>query len=178
MNKRNSLRLLQSLSLLILLGCVETEQKSDNIVAGYKPVYSSSDSEKITWQSPHPVKDPGRIYLYGEYLLINEVNAGIHVFDNTDPKDPKPLGFIQMLGNTDMAISDNVLYADHAGDLVALTIQDLSKLREEGRLPLHSWTLGLPPPAGAAFECVDSGKGYVVAWQKAQLKNPQCYAML
>lgn len=169
--------ILQTLLLLVLSSCVEPEETKTETVQGFRPVYGSNEDMKITWMSPQSVKDPGKIYVYGPYLLVNEVNAGIHVYDNSNPADPRAIGFIQLLGNTDMAIKDGVLYADHGGDLVAITLADFSSLRETGRIALNTWTKGVPPPRGYSFECVDSEKGFVVSWEKAELTNPQCYAL-
>jgi hypothetical protein len=145
-------------------------------VAGFKPVYGSSNATQIMMTSPRSIAHPGKIYLYGKYLFVNEKSQGIHVFDNSDPAEPLNLGFLQLLGNTDMAIRDSLLYADYLGNIVALTVNDFGTIEEKGRLPLHQWTNGVPAPPGFYFECADSQKGTVVYWQEAQLTNHQCYA--
>lgn len=146
-------------------------------VTGYVPEYGSDDVTQIVMKAPRTVNAPGKIYVYGNYLLVNEKRQGIHVFDNADPATPVNLGFLQLLGNTDMAIKDSVLYADHMGNLVALTIKDLESIEEKGRLPLRDWVRGVPPPPGFYFVCVDPEKGFVVNWREAELTNPQCYAL-
>lgn len=142
----------------------------------YVPVYGEATASDIVMTSPQSVNDPGKIYVYENYLLVNEKNKGIHIFDNTDPANPVNLGFLQLLGNHDMAIKDGVLYGDHLGNLVALTTNDFTNVQEKGRLPLRNWELGVPPPSGFHFECVDPDKGLVIGWKKTQLKNPNCYA--
>jgi hypothetical protein len=107
---------------------------------------------------------------------VNEVNKGIHVFDNTAPDNPKAIGFVQLLGNTDMAIRNDVLYADYMGNLVALQVHDFENLTSVGTLPLQDWNLGIPPPGGSYFECVDPEKGIVTGWKKTTLKKRECYA--
>lgn len=144
---------------------------------GYKPVYGSASASQIMMTSPRSIVDPGKIYLYGKYLLVNERTQGIHVFDNSNPAEPVKLGFLQLLGNTDMAIKDSLLYADYMGNLVALTVNDFGTIEEKGRLPLHQWLNGVPAPPGSYFECVDPEKGAVLYWKKAELRNPQCYAL-
>ena len=142
----------------------------------YVPVYGEATASEIAMTSPQSINDPGKIYVYGNYLLVNEKNKGIHIFDNADPAAPVSVGFLQVLGNHDMAIKDGVLYADHLGNLVALTTNDFTNIQEKGRLPLRNWELGVPPPSGFRFECVDPDKGLVIGWKKTQLKNPSCYA--
>ena len=147
----------------------------DNI--GYRPVYGTQDYATVEWTTPQPITNPGKIYTYGKYLLVNEVKEGIHVYDNTNAEFPIVMGFLRILGNTDMAIKDDVLYADHMGNLVALTINDFTTLQEKGRLDLSNWNLGVPPPRGFYFECVDSSKGLVVGWKKTEKQNLKCYAV-
>jgi len=143
---------------------------------GYRPVYGTQESREIKFDGPRTLKNPGKIYVYGQYLLVNEKGEGIHVFDNTDPANPVAQGFIRVLGNTDMAIRNDILYADHLGNLVAIQISSFNDLKKTGSLPLQNWDLGVPPPSNSYFECVDSKKGVVVSWQSAELQNPGCYA--
>jgi hypothetical protein len=165
-------------SLIFLSGCVTDPELSDSqLIVGYRPVYGKAEDSQILFTQSRAVENPGKIYVYGKYLLVNERKKGIHVFDNTHPATPTGIGFIQLLGNTDMAIKDGTLYADHLGNLVSLTLQDFTAIQELGRLPIRNWYLGVPPPARFHFECVDPDKGLVIAWTKSELNNPQCYAI-
>lgn len=162
----------------LLTGCyIEPEAIDNQVLTGYRPVYGPAAQSEIAFTQSRAIENPGKIYVYGKYLLVNEQKKGIHVFDNSHPKTPVNLGFIQMLGNTDMAIKDGTLYADHLGNLVALTTNDFENIKEQGRLPIRNWNLGVPPPANVHFECVDPGKGIVVSWEKSESKTFQCYAI-
>lgn len=167
------------LLLLLLSGCfLPPEGENYKLhTEGYRPVYGSEELKEITIVAARQVRNPGKIYIYKSFLLVNEIQEGIHVFDNGDPEKPEPLGFIQILGNSDMAVKDDVLYADHMGNLVALNIDNFNAVTTSKSLPLQNWHLGLPPPAGSYFECIDQSKGIVVQWTKATLKNPGCYAI-
>lgn len=147
------------------------------IVNGYRPQYGSESMRAIELVESKELKNPGKIYKYKNFLLVCEIDEGIHVFDNADVTLPKSVGFIRIVGNSDMAIKDDVLYADHMGNLVALTIDNFSTISTKGTLPLQNWNLGLPPPAGFHFECIDQSKGLVIRWEKARLQNPACYAI-
>jgi hypothetical protein len=164
---------------LFLAGCyIEPEYVGNNPEIGYRPVYGSAAESAVAFMEPRQVDHPGKIYVYGKYLLVNEQKKGIHVFDNINPASPLNIGFLQLLGNTDMAIKDDILYADHLGNLVALTTNDFQTIEEEGRLPLRNWNLGIPPPRGFNFECVDPDKGIVVSWvTTSETKNLKCYAI-
>jgi len=60
----------------------------------------------------------GKTCFYAGYLYISESGKGIHIIDNTNPADPKNIGFIELLGNADLSIRNNLLYADSYVDLV------------------------------------------------------------
>jgi hypothetical protein len=77
---------------------------------------------------------PGKMYVKGDYLFVNEIKEGIHVIDNSDPKSPKFVSFINIPGNGDIAVRDNILFADSFSDLVALDISDPSTAKETGRV--------------------------------------------
>ncbi|HEY9048565.1 MAG TPA: hypothetical protein VIN08_21810 [Ohtaekwangia sp.] len=160
---------------LILGGCW-LDYDDNYTYTGYRPVYGSQDRQEIRMTSARTIESPGKIYVYGNFLLVNEAQEGIHVFDNSNPESPRAIGFIQMLGNTDMAIRNDVLYADHMGNLVALEINDFETLTQKGSLSLANWNLGIPPPAGYYFECVDPAKGLVVRWEEIKTKRTDCYA--
>ncbi len=162
----------------LLSGCfIATEYTGPEQVEGYRPVYGSQDQKDITFKSPRQVKNPGKIYTYKNFLLVNEIKEGIHVYDNSDPEQTNNVGFIEILGNSDMAVKDNVLYADHMGNIVALDIENFGSINKVESLPLQNWDLGIPPPPGFHFECVDQTKGIVLRWSKVELINPACYAI-
>lgn len=67
---------------------------------------------------------PGKIFIRGNYLFINEVNRGIHIYNNSNPSSPQPVSFISIPGNIDVASSGNYLYADIYTDMLTIDIQD------------------------------------------------------
>jgi hypothetical protein len=178
MNSKKAPPLFVFLCLCIVASCVIDDPitRPEGPIQGYVPVYGEESRKQITLQPPRSVDQPGKIYFYNQYLLVNEQKRGIHVFNNEDPSQPENIGFIEILGNTDMAMKDNVLYADHLGQLVALEITNFTSFTERGRLPLSEWENGVPTPEHSYFECIDPSKGFVIGWRKATLKNPGCYA--
>jgi hypothetical protein len=93
---------------------------------GYTPVFMDrSEMEKaVRIESAQPVRNPGKIYLYADYILVNEKYKGIHVIDNSNPSSPINKAFIHIDGCIDMAMKNNVLYADNAIDLIAMRTTD------------------------------------------------------
>jgi hypothetical protein len=79
------------------------------------------------------LENPGKIYVKDNYLFINEIKKGIHVIDNTNPSLPKAISFIQILGNVDIAVKGNILYADSYTDFVALDISNPNAVKEVSR---------------------------------------------
>lgn len=90
----------------------------------FQPVYKRIDEMRIPAQfsAARSLGEPGKIFYYNGYLLINEMHKGIHVIDNRNPESPQSVGFIEVPGNLDMAVHNNVLYADSYLDLVAIDI--------------------------------------------------------
>lgn len=79
------------------------------------------------------LENPGKIYVKDNYLFINEIKKGIHVVDNTNPAAPKIISFIQVPGNVDIAVKDNILFADSYTDFVALDISNPKDVKEVSR---------------------------------------------
>lgn len=76
----------------------------------------------------------GKIYVYGDYLLINEPKEGIHIFDNRNPSSPVKLHFIKVPGNVDLAVNSGILYADSYVDLLAFDISNMQNIRLVNRV--------------------------------------------
>jgi len=79
---------------------------------------------EIQSSAPRELVNPGKFFYYNGYLLVNELNEGIHVIDNRDPKNPQPVSFLEIPGNVDMAVRDDVLYADMYIDVLSIDISD------------------------------------------------------
>ncbi|WP_121907122.1 LVIVD repeat-containing protein [Ulvibacter antarcticus] len=71
--------------------------------------------------SPRAIINSGKIYVIADLLIINEVNEGFHIFLNSDPTNPSPLNFITAPGSSDVSVKNDVLYINHAVDLIAVS---------------------------------------------------------
>ncbi len=102
----------------------------------YEPVYQTTAQIKAETgvKSAQPLGQPGKIYFKDQTLFVNEVGKGIHLIDNLDPANPKPLAFINIPGNYDLAIVGNTLYADSYIDLVLFDISNLTTIKEVKRI--------------------------------------------
>ncbi|MBX2840727.1 MAG: hypothetical protein KTR26_03075 [Flammeovirgaceae bacterium] len=153
-----------ALFFLVLIGLQGCEDKCESVhtYMTYEPVYMSYVElrSSITETTPQIIETPGKIYLYDNYLLINEVNKGIHIIDNENPSSPQKLKFIEIPGNVDMAVKNGFLYADSYVDLVVLDITDINSVKEVNRVenvfPIHvNWERNFT---------FDQSQGVVTEW--------------
>ena len=89
---------------------------------------------QVKSESARTLVHPGKMYVKDNYLFVNEIKKGIHVIDNRNPASPKFVAFINIPGNGDIAVRNNILYADSFSDLVALDIEDPTNAKETGRI--------------------------------------------
>jgi hypothetical protein len=126
--KRHPMLVLQLMMTVILIiflsGC--DKEKTTRTYTWYSPVYKLLPEVRANMKSSpaRALKNPGKIYIYGNYILLNEIDAGIHIFDNSQPASPKNIGFLPIPGNEDIAVRSNVLFADSYSDLVTFDISD------------------------------------------------------
>ncbi|MGH1336468.1 MAG: LVIVD repeat-containing protein [Aureispira sp.] len=122
--------------LLFSTSCVKDNCKRTITHIKYEPVYKTLAEIRVapTVEGPRDLKDPGKIYLYGTTLLINERSEGVHVVDNSNPSAPIRTAFIKIPGNVDIAMRGNTLYADNYIDLLAIDISDIQNIRVTKRV--------------------------------------------
>ncbi|MGB4291299.1 MAG: hypothetical protein WBJ37_00260 [Bacteroidales bacterium] len=131
------------------------------------PVYMSYSEFRSSFKTSEPkeISQPGKIYFKDNFLFVNELQKGIHVIDNSDPAHPKKVAFYDIIGNVDMAIKGNILYADSYIDLVAIDISDISKPKEVGRLKNIFPEVVPVGDKWYPFVDVDKSKGVIVGWE-------------
>jgi hypothetical protein len=161
----------------LLLGALAACDRNEVTREGYRPIYlSRQETTRITSGPARPLRQTGKIYTFGRWVLVNELQQGIHVIDNADPRRPERVGFIAIPGNVDMAVKGSQLYVDNYTDLVTLDISDLNNVRVVSRLEnvLPQGNLPFPNENNIVFECPDPAKGVVGGWEKVLLTNPRC----
>ena len=96
----------------------------------YRPVLMKKSDlpASVFFQSIRDFENPGKIYLYQDRIFIVDLFRGIHVINNQNPEEPHKTGFIHIPGIMDIAIQNNVLFADNAIDLVAIDLQNYPDL--------------------------------------------------
>jgi hypothetical protein len=89
---------------------------------------------QVRKENARSMEHPGKMYVKGDYLFVNEIKKGIHVINNKDRSHPEFVSFINIPGNGDMAVRDQILYADSFSDLVAIDISDPLNPKEIDRV--------------------------------------------
>ncbi len=109
-----------------LTSCLKDVCDETRTFIQYDPIYLNYDQIRvqISAEEGRVLNNPGKIYAYKNYLLINELREGIHVFDNSDPENPVNLAFIDIPGNVDMAVQNDILFADNYMDVISVDITD------------------------------------------------------
>ena len=112
--------------LLIISGCLKDTLETTYTYTMARPVFSTAAEVRnsIKNLTAVPVSAPGKMYLFGSYIFLNEINKGIHIINNTNPAAPVNEAFIAIPGCVDMAVSGNILYADCYTDLMAIDISN------------------------------------------------------
>jgi hypothetical protein len=135
MNNKRSACALTCLLLISFVwsGCLKDSVQQSYTYTLYRPVYKTVASVRadIKSDAPTEVKQPGKLFIRGNYIFLNEVDKGIHVIDNSNPAQPKNVAFIAIPGNMDLAVNGNTLYADLYTDLVAIDITNPTAVRLE-----------------------------------------------
>lgn len=130
------------------------------------PVYMDYEAFRnaVAPTGARDLKNPGKIYFKDNFIFVNEEYEGIHIIDNTNPENPQNVAFLEIPGNLDMAVKDNILFADSYIDLVALDISDVNNIHEAGRLE-EAFPYSVPTYDDRyAVAAVDQSKGVVVDW--------------
>lgn len=122
--------------------------RHDYTYSYYVPVYKTKEvvRDAIKSDSAEAIINPGKIFIIGKYIFLNEKDKGIHIIDNSNPSSPQNIAFINIPGNMDIVVKGNTLYADMYTDLVAIDISNpLNVVRKkviEGVFPNRYWEGG------------------------------------
>ena len=112
------------ITVFVLPSCLK--DKITKTYSVYEPIYKHKAEvlSEIKSSTPVAISNPGKIYMYGNYIFLNEVNKGVHIIDNSNPVSPVVKAFINIPGNVDIAVKGSTLYADLFTDMVVIDISD------------------------------------------------------
>lgn len=163
----------QTIFLITILAIVITscEDKRLQTYTANVPVYMTYDELRTSFNvtTEEELVKPGKIYFKDQYMYINEYQKGIHVVDLSDPSSPTKIAFINIPGNVDMAIKDNMLFADSYIDLVLIDISNPEQPNEVKRIeemfeyviPTYDWEYPLDE--------IDEEKGVITKFELKEI---------
>lgn len=166
-------------SLLVIFSAFSScMDKYTEVFTANSPVYLSYEDlrDAVKMSSARELENPGKIYFKDGYIFVNEELKGVHVINNTNPSSPQNMGFIEIPGNIDIAIKNNILYADSYIDLVAINISNVTNPVEVKRVQdIFPYTT--PPLADEDYRVakVEEEKGVVIDWEIKKVRQEMEY---
>jgi len=171
---------------ILLTSCSDNETTKS--VIGLRPIYGTIDDIQnfVKSTDARELTSVGKIYTYQDFLFINEVGSGLHVYNNQDPINPVALKFISIPGNVDIAIKNQYIYADMGSGIITIDMSNLDELvitdfsteyLEENldvRPPQHL-IAQLNISGRVYYECIDRSNGKIITWEKQEMPQPECY---
>lgn len=119
---------------------------------------------------PTEIIESGKIFVYNNLVLVGDVHQGIHIIDNSNTKNPQKIAFIKILGNRDMEIKGNYLYADSYMDLLVFDLSDINNIKQIARLEDVLQTIMLAPAIDNVYVDYENfdGNGVIIGWNITQ----------
>ncbi|PQV51326.1 LVIVD repeat-containing protein [Jejuia pallidilutea] len=159
--------ILSLFALIVLFSC-DNDDDTDVIIVATPEIMSKTEFRKaVKIKVPQPIEESGKIYTYANYIFVSDVNKGIHIIDNSNPKFPQPINFIEIPGNEDISVKDNYLYADSATDLVVFDISQINNVKQIERLEdvFEVYNYQIPEEAEYTdYQMIDFENDVIVGW--------------
>lgn len=144
---------LKQLTLIIVLalvgvsitGCLEDSCEETRRFLEFEAIFAHPDDFRVPVEfvAQRELENPGKIYYYEDHIMINEIFEGIHIYDNQDPRNPIYKGFLSIPGNVDVAIQDDIMYADSYVDLLTIDYSTITRpqilCRDEEVFDNYNW---------------------------------------
>lgn len=112
---------------LLMISCMKTKGEVTLTYNKAEAIYGDLDSlRSLPLLIPtQPLENPKSYFVSSDYVLVGELNKGIHIFDNLDMQNPQRVSFIQIPYNKEFYVKDNFLYAESLYDLVKIDISNI-----------------------------------------------------
>ena len=160
--------------LILFVGFNSCMDEYSEVFTANSPVYLSYEDlrESVKTIDAIDLVNPGKIYFKDGYIFVNEEMKGIHIIDNRNPSSPLNIKFIEIPGNVDLAIKNNILYADSYIDLVAIDILDITNPKEVNRVKdVFPYLTPNPKSEDYRLATVDREKGVVIDWEIKKVRQ-------
>lgn len=168
--RRTGVHLIATALLLFTSSCSDKVKDTITYTANF-PIYMNRNEfiKTVKPGSMQELEKPGKIFLRGNFIFINELYKGIHVIDNSNPANPKNVSFISIPGNVDISAKGNTLYADSFTDLVSIDITDPTQAAEISRVADAFPNVMPPTDNNYPITKLDQTKGIVVGWTQGKI---------
>ena len=92
---------------LSLSSCLEDKCLATRQYTVFTPIYAKMEEHRreVQAESPRVLRNTGALYMYGDYIFINEKKEGIHIVDAE-----LHLGYNRLTGYSEWTVVDNVRY--------------------------------------------------------------------
>lgn len=129
----------------------------------YVPLYQDADIflQRIkTVKDEVPLLNPGKLMVSGNWKFVTDVNRGIHIYDDTDPANPRKIAFLYVPGVLDIALKNKMLYANVYSGLVTIDIEN-----PQAAKAIHMLPNAFPSVYNGYGSMMDSLGNVAVAWR-------------
>jgi len=159
------------LTIILGLSITSCEDKTLQTYMANVPVYMSYDELRtpLSIHEGETLEKPGKIYFKDQYMYINEYQKGIHIVDISNLESPSAKAFIEIPGNVDMAIRNDVMYADSYTDLLLIDISNPLQPQEIKRIEeLFEYVI---PPYDEQYPLdeIDQEKGVITSYEVKEI---------
>lgn len=170
--KSPSTLLITLISAILLLSACDDRRTQTISWIEFEPVYMSHQEfiSSVGLTETRDMEQPGKIYLFDDYLFVNDINKGVHIINNQNPSAPYFVGFINIPANKDIAVRGDRLYADSAGDLLVFDITNLNHPVLITRIE-DVFNLANNQFPGFPYREVDASRGVVVDWEPVRVEE-------
>ncbi len=131
---KTKLLFLTAITLIFMISCDNNDEFETVNVAKAEFMSLEAFRASVDIIAPIPIIESGKIYAYNNLVLVNDIDNGIHIIDNSNPENPVKVAFIKIKATKDMEIKGNYLYADSLMDLLVFDISDINNIYEVARL--------------------------------------------
>lgn len=111
----------------LFVSCIKT--KGDILMTYDKATATYGDLDSLRSLplliQKQPLENPKSFFISSNYILVGELNKGIHIYDNVDMQNPQRMSFIQIPNNREFYVKDNFLYAESLYDFIKIDITDV-----------------------------------------------------
>lgn len=168
-------KLVLFLGAALLLGSLNSCKKYKNKeIYANVPVYMDYTDFRSSFEyfdGMQPMAAPGNIFIHNDYIFISDEDRGIHIVNNSNKSAPYFVGFMNIPGNTQIAVKGDMLYANSFIDLLTIDISNVSNPQLVNRMyDVFNYST---PAINDEYPTADisKDKGVVIAWEIEKTKD-------